>query len=198
MGHRPSYEHVKLAPSSQASAQRRAATDSIPNFQRHSRRCQICNHPERKAIEADFFNWKRANCIENRYGLHGKSTIYRHARATGLDVRRHANLNRPVEEDPEKVGAIEPPSVSLILHAVRTLASLNGRSQRVKPPAAHRTVSTTSPPAFSRPTSTTPPARRTPRRSPMEMLSNRYTRKKLELAATHSKQTPATVSNRHT
>lgn len=246
MGHRPSYERAKLAPSAksaQALAQLRAATDSIPNFQRHSRRCRICNHPERKAIEADFFEWKRANWIEQRYGVHGQSTIYRHARATGLDVRRQANLSRRAEEILEKVDAIETPSASLILRAVQTLASLNERGQRIKPPATHHVVSATAPPTQSGAPSVTTTARRAPRRSSMDMISgrrsstsapksqesiassldtghslvlslpaeagevegsratavpNRQTRKKLELGATHSKQTPRVVSNRQT
>lgn len=190
MGHRPTYEQVKHAASSKsvkAPSQRPAATDPIPNFQRHSRKCQICNHPERKAIENDFYEWKRANWIEQRYGLHGQSTIYRHARATGLDVRRCANLSRRAEEILEKVDAIETPNASLILRAVQTLASLNERGQRIKPPATHLVVS----PSASA-------ARRAPRRSPMEMISNRHTPEKSEFGATHSKQTSEAVSNRQT
>jgi hypothetical protein len=201
MGHRPTYEHAKLASSSesgQAPQQRRSATNSIANFQRHSRKCQICNHPERKAIENDFFEWKRANGIEQRYGLHGKSTIYRHARATGLDVQRRENLSRRAEEVLEKVSLIQNPSASLILRAVQALASLNERGQRIKPPATHAVVSTTAPPALSSVSSTTTVARRAPRRSPMKMISNRHTPKKLEIGATHSEQTTAVTSNRHT
>lgn len=209
MGHRPTYERAKLVSSpelTKVSAQRRASTDSIPHFQRHSRKCQICNHPERKAIENDFFDWKRANWIAQRYGLHSRSTIYRHARATGLDVRRHANPRRRINEVPKKVAAIEKPSVSLILRAVRTLTSLNERRQRVKPPAAHRVVSSTAPPAFSRSSSTTTAARRAPRRSPMDMISGRRgstsafkSQKSIasSLATNHSPLATA-VPNRHT
>lgn len=184
MGHHPTYEHRKFvlspelaepSPSKAADAKLKARADSIPNFQRHSRKCQICNHPQRKAIENDLFDWKRASWIAQRYRLHGKSTIYRHARATVLDVHRRENLSRRAEEILDKVSVIEKPSVSLILHAVRTLASLNERGQRVKPPVAHGVVSTTTPPAFSCPTSTSTAARRAPRRSPMEMISNRPT-----------------------
>jgi hypothetical protein len=177
---------------------RRATIPGTQNCERHRRKCQLCNHPERKAIEADFADWKRANWIEKRYNLHGKSTIYRHARATGLDVHRREILRTRVEEVLEKVDAIETPTVSAILRAVRTLASLNERGQWRKPPGTRHAVSTTSPPAESCAPSTTTAARRAPRRSPMEMISNRHTRKKLEIGATRSKQTPEAVSNRHT
>lgn len=171
--------------------------DFTPDFERHSRKCRICNHPERKAIEADFFDWKRANWIEKRYGLHGRSVIYRHALATGLDVRRRANLTKRAEEVLEKVDAIETPSASVILRAVETLASLNERGRRIKPLATHRVLSTTSPPAHSGASSRTTVAHRAPCRSSLEMISNRYTREKLETGATPSKQTAEVISNRH-
>lgn len=181
MGRRPTYDPVSL----------------VPPPKRHSRKCQICNHPDRKAIESAFVDWKRASWIEHHYGLRGKSTIYRHARATGLDVRRHEDLSRAAERIAETVNRLQTPKASLILRAVQTLASLNERGQRIKPPATSRVVSAAAPPAF--PTSSiTTAARRAPRRSALEMISNRHTPEKLEIGATHSKQRSEVTSNRHT
>lgn len=165
---------------------------------RHSRKCQICNHPERESIEADFVDWDKACAINQRYGLNGKSAIYRHARATGLDVRRRQNLGMVVEKVLEKVDYTDAPSASALLRAVRTLASLNERGQWVEPPTTHTVISVTEPPAQSAAASTTTARRRAPRRSPMEMISNRHTYEKLETGANHSKQRPEVISNRHT
>jgi hypothetical protein len=192
----PSEDPGKFAISKQFEGD--ARLQSVPGFERHRRKCQICSLSERKAIESDFAAWKRANWIEKRYNLHGKSTIYRHARATGLDAHRRETLRSRAEEVLEKVDAIETPTASLILRAVRTLASLNERGQWRKPPASHQAVSTAAPLARSYASAATTALRRAPRRSPMEMISNRHTRKKLEIGATRSKQKPEAVSNRHT
>lgn len=175
-----------------------AGKSNKPKPERHSRKCQICNHRQRAAIENDFLHWNRADWIQKRYGLHGKSTIYRHAGATGLDARRRETLYRAAEQVAEEVNRLEKPSAHAILSAVRTLASLNERGQWAEPRSNHEVVSTTAPPAQSADSSTTTVRRRAPRRSPMEMISNRYSREKLEIDPTHSKQTSEVVSNRHT
>jgi hypothetical protein len=33
------------------------ASDLPPDFSRHARRCAVCAHPDRDAIEGDFIRW---------------------------------------------------------------------------------------------------------------------------------------------
>lgn len=139
---------------------------------RHSRKCQICNHPQRQAIEDDFIDWNRASWIEESYGLHGESVIYRHARATGLDVRRRENLRGVVEKVLEEVSFIATPTAFAVLRAVRTLACLNERGQWTEPPTTHHVVSITKLPAKAAHSSTSTAPRRAARRSPMQMISD--------------------------
>jgi hypothetical protein len=109
--------------------------ESIPGFDRHSRKCQICNHPEIDDIEEDFIDWTTADQLRKTFKLKGGSTIYRHARATGLDIRRRENLGVVLEKVVEEVDNAETPTVSEIIRAARTLARLNSRGQWVFPPA---------------------------------------------------------------
>lgn len=166
---------AESAPPKHAKPERSIHRDFSPKREscgRHSRKCQICNHPERHSIEGDFLHWKRAGWIEERYALRGKCTIYRHARATGLDVLRRKSLSRSAEEILDKVDAVAP-SASLILRAARTLASLNERGQRIKPPAGHRGASAAAPTAWFPAPSVATVRRRAPRRSPLEMIAGR-------------------------
>ncbi|HKF51557.1 MAG TPA: hypothetical protein VKB26_04545 [Candidatus Acidoferrales bacterium] len=148
-----------------------------------------------EAIEAAFVDWNKAGWIERHYGLTGETTLYRHARATGLDVRRRENLRTVVEKVLEDVNFIETPTASALLRAVRTCACLNDRGQWVEPPTTHVAISATQPPAQSaNPPATT--SRKPARRPSLKMLSNRQTYEKLEVAATPSKQKQEVTSNR--
>ena len=110
--------------------------ESIPGFDRHSRKCQICNHPEIEDIEDEFINWASARWIKKAFKLNGESTIYRHARATGLDAVRRENLSMVVEKVLQEVDHVEAPTVAEVLRGVRILARLNGRGEWVFPPGA--------------------------------------------------------------
>lgn len=50
-----------------------------PDFQRHQRKCAICRHPEREAIEELFVHWHSASSITDLFDLPDWSTVYRHA-----------------------------------------------------------------------------------------------------------------------
>lgn len=109
--------------------------ESIPGFDRHSRKCQICHHPDIDDIEEEFINWTTADQIRKAFKLNGESDIYRHARATGLNICRRENLSVAVEKVLEQVDHTDMPTVSEILRAARILARLNSRGQWVFPPA---------------------------------------------------------------
>ena len=119
----------------EARARLKLRLESIPGFDRHSRKCQICNHPEIDDIEHEFINWSPADWIAETFELSDESTIYRHARATGLDVRRRENLGMVVEKVLQQVDRVDTPTVSEVLRGVRILARLNGRGQWVAPTA---------------------------------------------------------------
>src|ERR1700758_2716577 len=68
-----------------------------PDPERHSRKCQVCHHPDRAALESDFIHWVSPDYISTAYNLWDRQTIYRHARALGLDELRRQNLRCVIE-----------------------------------------------------------------------------------------------------
>jgi len=86
-----------------AKAQIAARCQSDPSFERHARKCVICNHPDCDSIESDFVNWRSENTIALNYQLPSRSSVYRHAAAAGLLERRGANLRGVCERIIEHV-----------------------------------------------------------------------------------------------
>jgi hypothetical protein len=119
----------------EARARLKLRLEGIPDFARHSRKCQICNHPDIEELEEEYINWASAHWITETFELSDESTIYRHARATGLDVVRRENLGVALEKIVQEVDHLETPTVAEVLRAVRTLARINSRGQWVFPPA---------------------------------------------------------------
>ncbi len=118
----------------EARARLKLRLESIPGFDRHSRKCQICNHPEIEDLEDEFLNWASAHWIKKAFKLSDESTIYRHARATGLDFVRRENLGFALEKIVQEIDHLEAPTVTEVIRAVRTLARLNSRGEWVFPP----------------------------------------------------------------
>ena len=118
----------------EARARLKLRLESIPGFNRHSRKCQICNHPEIEDLEDEYVNWASAHWLAKAFNLSDESTIYRHARATGLDIRRRENLGAALEKIVQEVDHLQGPTVSEVLRAIRTLARVNARGQWVFPP----------------------------------------------------------------
>ena len=119
---------------STTSAKLRTRLQYIPDFERHSRKCQICNHPDVDEIEDEFMSWTTPDQLRKSFKIKSESTIYRHARATGLDISRRENLAVILEKVLQQVDNVETPTVSEILRAARILARLNPRGQWVFPP----------------------------------------------------------------
>jgi hypothetical protein len=119
----------------EARARLKLRLEGIPDFSRHSRKCQICNHPDIEELEEEYIDWASAHWIAETFELSDESTIYRHARATGLDVVRRENLGMALEKIVQEVDHLEAPTVGEVLRAVRTLARLNSRGQWVSAPA---------------------------------------------------------------
>lgn len=206
-------------------ARKRSSRFVAPDLNRHARKCQICRHPQRQSIEADFFDWCQASWIRANYGIATDKAIYNHARATGLDVLRRENLRLAAEKILERVDEIATPSALDIVRAVRTLACINERNQWVEPPKTRvivyhtERVANTSMPQSAEPSqpelssrnsqpqtgsvsssrlplSQTAVACSSPVACHSSLPSNRQTPLQSETNLTHTKQTPEPVSNR--
>jgi len=102
---------------------------------RHMRKCAVCRHRDRDAIELEFLRWRRSKDIAEDYGIVDQSSIYRHARAAGLFEKRRCTVRLALE--PFLEGA-EHLSVTpeTFIRAVRAYCSINDSGQWVEP-AAH-------------------------------------------------------------
>lgn len=198
---------------SRRTRRRRKSNRSAPAFpyERHSRKCQICRHPDRELIEADFVEWRHPNHIYDDYKI-AYFPLYRHARATGLLQRRAENVSIVVQRLLEDVESVEVTSAFAILRGVHILASLNSRGQWTAPTTTHVVVRGDQKPAQSSSDTASPAsesvgpevvsvARHSTlvtrhRSSTQDQYSNRKPHEKLELDPTHTKQMPEATSNR--
>jgi hypothetical protein len=57
------------------------------DLNRHERKCLVCNHPERAAIEDEYLHWHHPHSIAIDFDLRERN-IYDHAKATGLRALR--------------------------------------------------------------------------------------------------------------
>jgi hypothetical protein len=64
--------------------------DLPPSIERHSRKCAICTHPDRQAIDEAFLHESHNHDIVKDYNLPSLSSLYRHAHATGLWLLRYS------------------------------------------------------------------------------------------------------------
>jgi hypothetical protein len=71
--------------------------DPPPSIERHSRKCAICTHPNRQAIDEAFLQQSPNHNIVKDYNLPSLSSLYRHAHATGLCRVRAVNRLRDCE-----------------------------------------------------------------------------------------------------
>lgn len=105
---------------------------------RHSRKCAICNHPERATIEEEFVRWAEPAGIVEEYELPARSSLYLHAHATGLLARRNQNLRGVAERIMEYVDSAEVKG-NTVLRAMRIYASIT-EDGRWREPARHSVV----------------------------------------------------------
>ena len=120
----------KEAPQRAGRARKTAPESSLA---RHARKCSICNHPDREAIEADFINWRSEETISYEFSLSSRTSIYRHAAATGLLRKRRLNLRGVCERIIERAEEA-PPSAASILRALRIFAQITEDGQWIEPP----------------------------------------------------------------
>ena len=95
---------------------------------RHSRKCQICEHPDRSEIEEEFRNWIRPSAIARHYSVPLRA-LYRHLKGTGLAAQRRANLQVVLDRILER-GAEAPITGDMI---IRAQCCLTGDNRWVEP-----------------------------------------------------------------
>lgn len=147
-----------------------------PNPERHSRKCRICKHPDREAIESDFLRWRSSVDIAQDYGLPHHSAICRHARATGLFDRRDQTVAYaldPILEQSELVSIRATPGT--IVSAVRAYAQINDEGKRLRSKRTTNIYFVTPEEISGQSTGSAPGEKR--RFSPEEFLANREIQK---------------------
>jgi hypothetical protein len=104
-----------------------------PDFSRHSRRCCICLHPDRDAIEGDFIRWRSPELIAREYKIANRTSIYRHAHCTGLFAWRRRELGRVLEGMLENAEHIPLEASDAIVRAARVYAHLDENGNWFEP-----------------------------------------------------------------
>lgn len=112
-----------------------ASNESESSFERHSRKCTICNHPDREAIEELFINWHSPQSIRGLFAIYHPfdwSAVYRHARAAGLFAKRSKNLRAVLDLLLEGATHVKPTAHGVIA-AVRAYSCLTEENKWVEP-----------------------------------------------------------------
>ena len=151
--------------------------------ERHSRKCKICNHPERDLIEADFIQWRHPGEITDMFRI-SYDALYRHATATGLFELRRENVHLVVQKVLEEVEYVQEPTAAAILRAVRTLACLDSRGRWTEPPTTHIVVNSSPEPIVAAGSSRQPSISASASSAPE--ISNRKIYEKLEPEVSHT------------
>jgi hypothetical protein len=99
---------------------------------RHRRTCKICAHPERFEIEQAFVTWTSPAAISQQYGLADRTSVYRHAHALQLFLKRRQNIRAAPERIIERVGDVEVTATAIVT-AIQTLAKINAAGRWIAP-----------------------------------------------------------------
>jgi hypothetical protein len=105
----------------------------IPESSRHQRKCCVCRHPARDAIEEAFIHWHSPNQIAIEHELE-EASIYRHAHATGLFDRRQRNLRFALENYIERVNEIQIVTPEALVRAIQAYTRLSKTGEWIEPP----------------------------------------------------------------
>jgi ribosomal protein S14 len=107
------------------------ATDKPVNRGRHETNCKVCQHPERAAIEDEFIAWKSPSRITKDWGFRDRTTLYRHAWATGLIEKRRRNVRAALESIIERSQDVEV-TAAAVVQAVAAYARINSEGRLVE------------------------------------------------------------------
>jgi hypothetical protein len=97
---------------------------------RHARRCNVCKHPDREAIELEFLRWRSPDDIASDHYIADRSSIYRHAHATGIFRRRRQTIRLALEPLLEQACTVKV-TASAIVSAVRLYAQMSDTGELI-------------------------------------------------------------------
>jgi hypothetical protein len=124
-------------------------SDRSTKLERHSRKCVVCQHPEREAIEEAYIHWATPGSLMDEFRLPSRLSIYRHALATGLSQRRRRRMVYSLELIVEQAGKTQA-SADTVIRAVRACSRLDEDGRWIDPPRRviheHRSAVATLPP----------------------------------------------------
>ena len=153
---------------------------------RHRRKCALCAHPQREAIEAAFLRFQSVAQIASAHGIRDRRTIYRHAHARGLFIRRNRALASSLELILEKGDRLEPTTYDII-RAAEKYSKIDEHGEKFRRPKPI-TIYVSTESALG--------ATSRPQPGPQNQNPNRHNFE-ANSTANHSKQTTETPSNRH-
>jgi hypothetical protein len=99
----------------------------------HERRCTICHHPERDAIEEEFIHWHTLIGIERVYDIERRS-LYRHAHAFNLFARRNRNVRFALGHIIQRVELADIGGVENVIRAIHEFVRINDAGECNEPP----------------------------------------------------------------
>ena len=105
----------------------------IQLLDRHRRKCLICRHPERRLIEEEFLHWRAPWDLAREHQLADYRTLYRHARATGLDLKRRENLHSVLDLFVEAADEVTVTG-DMVFRAMRAYSCIDRRGRWTDPP----------------------------------------------------------------
>jgi hypothetical protein len=132
--HRAKEKNMPAKSRRQSNRRRPAAapSESQVDLNRHARKCAICHHPDRDAIEEAFIDWVQPYRIHEWYDVGEYQAIYRHAHATGLFERRRRNVRVALERLIEGAEGVQATPDSII-RAVHALSRVDDKGRWIEP-----------------------------------------------------------------
>jgi len=132
----PTLKQITVSPSSPR-PQRQPKSQTEIDLAHHERRCSICHHPGREAIEEAFLQWRRVKNIDFDFKPEGGPTaIYRHARAFNLFKQRNLHLRTALEFVIERAENVVPTAEGLV-KAIHAYTRINDQGQWIDTPTTH-------------------------------------------------------------
>lgn len=107
--------------------------EAAASLSRHRRKCVVCRHPDREAIEAEYLHWHGVWNISQDYKIADYRPLHRHARAYGVVRHRRENVLSALDTIVER-GAEAPVTADSVIRAMRAYSCITESGQWVEPP----------------------------------------------------------------
>jgi hypothetical protein len=104
--------------------------EAAASLSRHRRKCVVCRHPDREAIEAEYLHWHSVWDISQDYEIADYRSIHRHARAYGLVPHRRENILSALDTIVERSAEARVTADSII----RAYSCITESGEWVEPP----------------------------------------------------------------